>query len=278
MNDESKLLAQLTLGKIVFACVLVIATWILLKWLRGFLTRLEHHNPRLRFLFRQVEPPLRIIIWFGALFLAADIIAPSKEAFLAALASAAVAIGLGLQDLIKNLVGGLVIVTDRPYQTGDRIKVGDATGEVVQIGLRSTKLLNSDGALLTVPNAEVLNRVTFNSNAGVAESMVTADLALPRAIDPDQVIRLGREVAVSCPYTHLGRSIGVELDDKGLGQYFMKLSINAHVYDHRYSSAMQTDLLRRAKRQLLHLSQAESHPQATNSAAAAEPAASNPKI
>jgi hypothetical protein len=93
--------------------------------------------------------------------------------------------------------------------------------------------------------------VTFNANVGVAECMATAEIALPRAADPDQVLRIGQEIAISCPFTHLGRDIEVELDDKGLGQYFMKLSIRAHVYDHRYESAMQTDLVRRAKREFL---------------------------
>lgn len=251
MDKESKLLSQLTFGKILFVVVLIVLTWTLLKWLRRFLAGLDRHNPRLRFLIRQVEPPLRIVIWFGALFFAADVVAPSREAFLAALTSAALAIGLGLQDLIKNLIGGLVIVTDRPYQTGDRVRIGEAYGEVVQIGLRSTKILNPDGVLVTVPNADALTKITFNVNAGVAECVVTADLALPRAADPDLLLKIGHEVAISCPFTHLGREVGVDLDDKGLAPYFMKLSIHAHVYDHRYESAMQTDLLRRAKREFL---------------------------
>src|SRR5689334_19953785 len=145
LDAQSKVLAQLTLGKIIVVVALIAITWILLRLLRSFLDRFEHHNPRLRFLARQIEPPLRILIWFGGLFLAAEILAPSKEAFLGALASAALAIGLGLQDLIKNLIGGLVIVTDRPYQIGDRVKLGEAYGEVVQIGLRSTKVLTADG-------------------------------------------------------------------------------------------------------------------------------------
>ncbi|MBV8552545.1 MAG: mechanosensitive ion channel [Acidobacteriaceae bacterium] len=248
MDKESKLLAQLTAGKILFAIVLVTITWIVLRWMRGFLKRLEGHNPRLRFLIRQIEPPFRIMVWFAALLFAADIIAPSRDAFVAAIGSAALAIGLGLQDLIKNLIGGMVIIADRPYQTGDRVKLGDAYGEVVQIGLRSTKILSSDGVLATVPSSEALTRVTFNANAGVAECMVKSDVALPRAVDADEAIRIGREVAVSCPYAHLGRGIEVELDDTRLS-YFVKLSISAHVYDHRYESAMQTDMLRRAKRE-----------------------------
>jgi small-conductance mechanosensitive channel len=251
IDSQSRVLAQLTIGKILFVGLLIFITWVFLKLLRSFRDKFESHNPRLRFLVRQIEPPLRILIWFGGLLIAAEILAPSKEAFLGALASAALAIGLGLQDLIKNLIGGLVIVTDRPYQIGDRVKLGAAYGEVVQIGLRSTKIRTGEGILATVPNSEVLTNLTFNSSGGVAESMISAEVSLPHSADPDQVIRIGREVAVSCPYTHLERPIEVELDDKGPGGRFMRLSIRAHVYDHRYESAMQTDMLRRAKHEFL---------------------------
>ena len=165
--------------------------------------------------------------------------------------SAALAIGLGLQDLIKNLIGGLVIVTDRPYQTGDRIRVGEAYGEVQQIGLRSTKIITERGVLVTIPNSDVLTRFTHNANAGVPEAMVTTDVSVPHGADPDLVLQIAREVAVACPYTHLGRRIEVDLDDKGTGWQFMKVSIQAYAYDHRYEAAMRTDLLRRAKREFL---------------------------
>lgn len=250
MGNES-VVAQLTFGKILFAVLVLAGTTIFLRWLKGFLEGATRHNTRLRFLVRQIEPPLRIIIWFGALLIAAQVVAPSKDAFLAALGSAALAIGLGLQDLIKNLIGGLVIVADRPYQVGDRIRMGEAYGEVVQIGLRSTKIVTSNGALVTVPNSDAMTNVIFNANAGVAESMVSVDVAAPYGAHPDDLMQIAREVAVSCPYTHLGRPVEFELNDKGPNSYYMKLTITAYVYDHRYEPAMQTDLLRRAKREFL---------------------------
>jgi hypothetical protein len=250
MNNEARVLAQIAVWKILFVVVLVAVTWMLLKWVRGFLDRLEKHNPRLRFVLRQVEPPLRIAVWFGALLIAAEILAPSREAFFAAIGSAALAIGLGLQDLIKNLIGGLVVVADRPYQTGDLIKVADASGEVVQIGLRSTKILTADGALVTVPNSEVLTSLIFNANAGVADCLVSTEVVLPHDVDPDWAMCIGREVAVSCPYTHLGRSIDLELGEKRFGSYPLLLKIKAYVYDHRFEQAMKTDILRRARREL----------------------------
>jgi small-conductance mechanosensitive channel len=251
MTQEPSIVAQFTIGKIALALLVIAATCVLLKWLSGFLDRLSSHNVRLRFLLRQVEPPLRIVIWFGALLVAAQIVAPSKDAFLAALGSAALAIGLGLQDLIKNLIGGLVIVADRPYQAGDRIRIGQAYGEVAQIGLRSTKIVTSEGVLVTVPNSEVLTNHIFNANAGVAESMVTVSVAIPDGANPDQVLRIGREVAVSCPFTRLGRRIEIEMRDKGVDSRVMRLTITAYVYDHRYEPEMHTEILRRAQRELI---------------------------
>src|SRR5271156_6895668 len=138
-ESQSSVLAHLSPTKTLFVVILIGATLALLRWLRGLLNGLEKHNPRLRFLLRQIEPPMRIAIWFAALLISAEILAPSRDAFLATLGSAALAIGLGLQDLIKNLIGGMVVVVDRPFQTGDRIRIADALGEVRQIGLRSTK-------------------------------------------------------------------------------------------------------------------------------------------
>jgi small-conductance mechanosensitive channel len=244
---ESNVLSHLSVAKVLFVAILIIATWVLLKWLRGLLDGLEKHNPRLRFMLRQVEPSLRIVIWFAAVLISMEILAPSQSAFLAAMGSAALAIGLGLQDLIKNLIGGLVIVVDQPFQTGDRVKIGEAYGEVKQIGLRSTRIQADDGMLVTVPNSDILTRLTFNANSGVAECVVSAEMVLPSHADADHAIRICREVAVCCPYTHLGRHIEVDLDEEVKRTRVVTLTIQAYVYDHRFAAAMKTDLLRRAR-------------------------------
>jgi hypothetical protein len=76
--------------------------------------------------------------------------------------------------------------------------------------------------------------------------MVTTDVNVPRGLDPNLVLRIGREVAISCLYTHLGRPISVDLEDHDPRHNAVKLSIEAYVYDHRYESAMRTDILRRS--------------------------------
>ena len=249
-GSASNLLTQLSVPKILFVAGLVTATFVLLRWIRGFLDGLETRNPRLRFLLRQVEPPARIAIWFAAILVSAEILAPSQNAFLAALGSAALAIGLGLQDLIKNLIGGLVVIVDRPFQTGDRVKLGEAYGEVKQIGLRSTRVLADDGMLVTIPISDVLNKLIFNANAGVAECVVSARIILPEDADADRALHICREIAVCCPYTHLGRHIEVDLDEDSRRSRTV-LTVQAHVYDHRFAAAMKTEILRRTRRELL---------------------------
>ncbi len=251
MDNDPKLLSQISTAKVLFVILVLAGTWVILRWLRGIFSRLENQNPRLRFLARRTEPPLRILVWFGALLLSLEVLAPSQNAFLAALGSAALAIALGAQDLIKNLIGGLVIVADRPYQIGDSVKVGEAQGEVEHIGLRSTKLMTTSGVRVTIPNAEMLSRFSFNASSGVPECAVTTELHVPHGADPEILVRIGRELAISSPYTHLGHSIGVSLDDTDPRLHVLKLSISAYVYDHRYTSAMQTDILRRTRRELV---------------------------
>jgi small-conductance mechanosensitive channel len=251
MDKESKLLSQVSSGKVLFVILTIGVTWIILRWLRGIFGRLEHQNPRLRFLARRVEPPLRILVWFAALLVCLEVLAPSQNAFVAALGSAALAIALGAQDLIKNLIGGLVIVADRPYQNGDSVKIGEAQGEVEHIGLRSTKVMTSTGVRVTIPNAEVLSKFTYNASSGVPGCVVTTALNVPHEADPGLLVRVGRELAIACPYTHLGHGIQVEINDNDPRLQVLKLSISAYVYDHRYTSAMQTDILRRARRELV---------------------------
>ncbi|MCB0314052.1 MAG: mechanosensitive ion channel, partial [Calditrichaeota bacterium] len=51
------------------------------------------------------------------------------------------AIGFAAQDILKNIFGGLMLLLDRPFQVGDKIEAGGHYGEVVQIGLRTVRIV-----------------------------------------------------------------------------------------------------------------------------------------
>ena len=114
--------------------------------------------------------------------------------------------------------------------------------------MRSTRILTHTGMLVTIPNSSVLTKSIFNANAGVAECVVEAEMTLPPDTDADRALQTCREIAVCCPYTHLGRSIEAELDEDPRRARGVQVAIKAYVYDHRFATAMKTDLLRRARR------------------------------
>ena len=76
------------------------------------------------------------------------------------------AFGLAAQDSVANLFGAVAVFVDKPFKVGDRIKVGsDVDGVVEAMGLRSTKVRNADGFLITLPNKSVGNNTVINVSA-----------------------------------------------------------------------------------------------------------------
>ncbi len=253
MPSGTSLLSQVTPGKILLIAGVFSAVWLLLKYLQRFFDALAQTRPRMRFLLRMLEPLIRISVWFGAFMFAIETIAPSRDAFMAALGSAAIAIGLGMQDLIKNLIGGFVIVADRPYQMGDRVELDGVYGEIQHIGLRSTKIMTPDDTLVTVPNSKVLDSKAQNANAGIPECLVVTPVYLPATVDPDLALRIGRDALFSCPFLCLKQRTAISLEDAFSEAPYMILRIKGYVYDHRYEPAMKTDITRRAKAEFLRL-------------------------
>ncbi len=250
-TGSSNFFGTFTLTNILLVLLTLGSVWLLLRFFAKLLNVISARQPRTRFLVKLVEPVVRILLWFGALLIAAEILSPTRDTFLAAVGSAAIAIGLGAQDLIRNFVGGLVILADRPYQLGDRVRIGDAYGEINHIGLRSTKLVTSDDTRVTIPNSDILTNKAFNANSGVLDCQVVTDLFLPPDTNPTTARNIGNEVALTSPYTYLTKPVVVLLIDSYKESPYLTLRIKAYVYDHRYEPAMQSDIIERCKQEFI---------------------------
>lgn len=104
---------------------------------------------------------LAIFVIFGVLMVAQSLGADVK-AFLAGLGIGGLAMALAAQDTIANLFGSVVVAVDQPFKLGETVKIGPHTGTVEDIGLRSTKLRNSDKSLTIVPNKTVAAEAVVN--------------------------------------------------------------------------------------------------------------------
>lgn len=246
------ILSEVSLRTVLKSLFLLAVAYLVIRLTDLVLRGLANRVPRSRFLFKMLVPVVRFGLWLGvSLYILLRVLAPTPETALAVLASVGIALGLGAQDLVKNLIGGLVILIDRPYQVGDRVKIGDAYGEVQQIGLRSTKLVTPDDTRVTIPNSEILTGAAWNANSGLLTCQVVTDLYLPHSSDPNACLTIGREAAYSSPYVLTDRPVVVLLQDGFNDSPYLLVRIKCYVYDHCFEPLLKSDITARAKTEFL---------------------------
>jgi len=110
-----------------------------------------------------IRKSLRIFITIIAvLYVADNILQQDIGAILAAAGIGGLAFALAAKDTIANFFGSVTIFADRPFQVGERIKLGGYDGPVEQVGFRSTRIRTLDGHQVTVPNSIIVNDMVEN--------------------------------------------------------------------------------------------------------------------
>jgi len=110
-----------------------------------------------------IRKSLRVlVVIMVALFIAQNVFDWNIGAILAGLGLGGLAFALAAKDMVANLFGSVTIFADRPFQMGDRVRVGGQEGTVQEVGFRSTKLRTLTGHMVTVPNSIVANTVVEN--------------------------------------------------------------------------------------------------------------------
>ena len=93
---------------------------------------------------------------FGAIAWGLDLFGVSTSSIVAGSAVIGFAVSLGAQNLIKDLVNGILILIEDQYAVGDVIKIGSASGLVEHLNLRVTQIRNGEGSLVTIPNSSIV--------------------------------------------------------------------------------------------------------------------------
>jgi small-conductance mechanosensitive channel len=106
-----------------------------------------------------------------------------------------VGIGFGLQNIVNNFISGLIILTERPIQVGDRVEVGGTEGDVVRIGGSSTTIRTNDNIHIIIPNSEFVSDRVINLSYGDPKVRMRIPFGVGYDSDPHQVEKLALEVA-----------------------------------------------------------------------------------
>lgn len=133
-----------------------------------------------------------VVVWTTAVVtILGTVFGVNLGPFLAGAGIVGIAIGFGAQDLVRDTISGLFMMMEDQYGVGDIIDVGDATGTVERMGIRSTRIRDDNGTLWHVPNGAI-RRV---GNMSQEWSRAVLDVEIGAAADVDQASRIIEEVA-----------------------------------------------------------------------------------
>lgn len=103
-----------------------------------------------------------VIVFVGLLFILRVAFNQDIGSLLTGLSIVGAALALAAKESIENLIASFIIFFDKPFFTGDTVKVNNITGTVEHIGLRSTRIRTGDKTLVTVPNKQMVDSVVDN--------------------------------------------------------------------------------------------------------------------
>ena len=151
---------HINIGILFFVAVAFFVTSFLLKWVRRLFTRKMDHGDTLKFVsfFKFIKYVVYIIVVFSILSVAGVNVTP----FLAASAALLVGVGLALQQIFQDVIGGILIMVDKSLLVGDIIEVDGKVGRVIDIRLRTTRALTRDDKILIIPNHKFINNTILN--------------------------------------------------------------------------------------------------------------------
>lgn len=108
------------------------------------------------------------IVYATAAIIALDVLGVNVMPFIAGAGVMGVAVGFAAKDTLSNLIAGILLIIDRPFEIGDRIEVWSAPagsaswGDVIDIGLRATRIKTTDNIVVIIPNNEIMTRDIVN--------------------------------------------------------------------------------------------------------------------
>jgi potassium efflux system protein len=105
-----------------------------------------------------------------------------------------VGIGFGLQNIVNNLVSGLILAFEKPINIGDIVEVDGVSGTMKEIGIRSSKIATGDGSEVIIPNGDLISHHVINWTLSNTNRQVSLVINTAYGVDIDKVKDLLKSV------------------------------------------------------------------------------------
>jgi small conductance mechanosensitive channel len=203
-------LGPVTVDKLLGALLILMAGWALVRLVERFADRALRRARVERSLFTFVKSAIKIALYSIAALMAAGALGIPVTSLVALLGVAGLAVSLSVQNTLMNLMGGLLVLSTKPFIVGDYISTGGAEGTVLDVGLIYTQIATFDDKIVFLPNGalssgQIVNytrtrkrrldmtfSATPDADPEAVKALILEQLLDPRVIpEPAPLVRVG---------------------------------------------------------------------------------------
>jgi small-conductance mechanosensitive channel len=241
-------------SRIPFVDILIIVliawslTWVIeraIPWIA------ERVPARVRLHLLPLAPVLKLVILIAAAGLVIPlIIEPTLRNLMTILAAAGLALGFAFKDYISSVIAGVVALYERPYRTGDWVRIGDVYGEVRSLSLRALRIVTPDDSVVTIPHGKIWNSGISNDTDGDRNLLCVTDFYLAPDHETRKIQQALVDVALSSPYLLVGNPVQVIVSEQ---PWYTHYQLKAYPMDGRDQFLFITDLTLRSRETLAGL-------------------------
>ena len=232
--------------------LIVAIAWAVVYGTRRLLPYLAERGPsQTRLYLLGAVPVIRLLaMTLAILWIVPLVFNITFQNFLVIAGAASVAIGFAFKDYVSSLIAGIVAIFERPYRSGDWVKIGEDYGEIRQMGLRGMTIQTPDDNAIAVPHSRLWTENISNSNDGAQTLQCVAEFYLAPDHDAAKIRDALIDIALSSAYLHYDLPVVVVLKEEPWGTHD---KLRADPFEMRDQFLFVSDMTSRGKARIAEL-------------------------
>ncbi|TAI49440.1 mechanosensitive ion channel family protein [Flagellimonas allohymeniacidonis] len=184
---------HLTIGLLLLLIFSIVVTKVIMKWLRSLFTRKMDQEDKRR--FSSVFKFINYVIYLAVVLITLSAAGINITLLITASAALFVGLGLALQELFKDILGGIFIILDKSLQVGDVVNIEGRVCKVFEIKLRTTRALTRDDKVMVIPNHKFISDTVFNHTQNHSTTRENVQVGVAYGSDVELVTKILEEAA-----------------------------------------------------------------------------------
>lgn len=178
-----------------------------------------------------MEKLISVVIYVLGFLLILSLFGIEITALVASMGVAGIAVALAAQESLSNVFGAVAILIDRPYKVGDRLMIpGIGQGDVVDIGMRSTRVLTRNRQVVVIPNREMASVEIVNLSMPDSRLRLQLKVGVAYKADIDRACKVLEEIAASNELIAKEPKSGAYVS--ALGDFAVEITLLAWISDY----------------------------------------------